>query len=970
MAPKTLKMCHVNVRSLLAATRLLDLEILCANNDIDILCLTETWLSSSNAKPGCSNLNLPGFQPPIRCDRVHKRGGGVAVYVRRGLTATPVSFPDILEAVCLKVLLPQRKFLHVVAIYRPPKGNVSPAEFVSYLESAVDSIKNSANSTICIVGDFNAKHSIWWDGQASNEPGELLFNYAMTNGFAQVIEGPTRDPNGPAAAQLDLMFINNVDLLRSFNVLSEVADHCPTVLTISVNRHRGKCRYRESFDFNNANLPDLAKFLQDVDWSPVLSSEQAEDALDSWYRIFFSAVHHFVPQRRTAVHPNNKPWYSSFLHRLRRHRDRLFNRSRGLPSDHQLNIAYRKVRNWYVAELRYAERTYYVNLGRHLSDRLSMRDSHRWWAAAKSACGLKANVGIPPLQENGRTHVSAHDKAATLNRLFADQCSAPTASTPLPDVSGAVVPAFEFDCISVSEVSAHLQHLNVWKATGLDRVCHRLLKACARGIATPLCHIVNLSLSSGSFPSAWKRAVIKPLFKNKNNRSDPKSYRPVALLSCLSKVVESFVRKQLLRHCFSHSLIPDEQFGFMPKRSVVWQLLAVLDDWDQALDRGDRVHACFLDVSKAFDRVDHGLLLLKLSSIGLKGTELAWFESYLRDRSICTEVDGSFSDFQPISSGVPQGSVLGPLLFIIYFNDLPSAASSSCSCALFADDTLLYDPRCKATASPSCCQLQKGLSQVETWACNWATTFNASKSAHILRSNCTRKRQDNHAGPLFMNDQPIPAMHCVKHLGLVVSAAPDWSEHVKSILQRVNYRVYTLKRLAHRCESRFFVKRMFESLVRPILEFASPVWDSCRRSDQVVLERVQLSVARAVLRQSRISFSNRKVLQDIGWPTLAWRRRRYKLLLLWRLLHGDGPPSLCKAVPPLVSSRASYSFRNRNTVSFPCCSTVRRLKSFLPSAILLWNSLPSSITEAISSPSFISKLDLHFSADKFSFGLP
>ena len=162
-----------------------------------------------------------------------------------------------------------------------------------------------------------------------------------------------------------------------------------------------------------------------------------------------------------------------------------------------------------------------------------------------------------------------------------------------------------------------------------------------------------------------------PVFKCKGSRSDPKCYRPITLLPCLSKVFESFVRDQLQSHCLLNGALPDEQFGFLPKRSTVWQLLSIVDDWENALDKGESVHSCFLDMAKAFKKVNHSLVLLKLCSVGVKSTELASFKSYLTGRSICTAVEGVHSAAKYISSGVLQGSVLGPLLFIIFYRDLP-----------------------------------------------------------------------------------------------------------------------------------------------------------------------------------------------------------------------------------------------------------------------------------------------------------
>ena len=887
---KRLNVCHVNVRSLLAPTRLLDLEILSATHDIDILCLSETWLSPSYAKNGSSLLDLPGFQPPVRCDRTQRRGGGVAIYVRRGLPITCMPINSQLEAVCLKIHINQRKFIYVVSLYRPPKGPLSSSDFVHCLQSSLDSLPKSSTTPICLVGDFNAKHSTWWDGQVTDEPGDLLFQFSMTNGFAQVVGEATRIPATSAPAQLDLMFINHVSLVESCTVLPQLSDHCPTLLHLRLaSRYERPYKYSR-FDFQRADLLGLNEYLRDSDWSSVTSSDSVESALSNWYDLFFSAVHEFVPSCTITVRPRNKPWFSSFLHHLRRLKERLYRRSKLLNKDHRLSVLFRKVRNWYVSELRFAENNYFLDLSRTLSRRELLQSPHHWWKTAKRACGLSTSDVIPTLFANGETSISATERANCLNSAFAAQCSAPAAQTPSVHPKQLSSQSFTFAEIPLLDVFKQLSSLNVWKSPGLDGICHRLLKSCAATVAAPLCFIFNLSLQQGRFPTSWKQAVVQPVHKQGKERSNPVSYRPIALLSSLAKVFERLVHAQLLTHCLTNNIIPDEQFGFLPKRSTSWQLLSIVDDWERALDERKTIHACFLDVAKAFDRVDHGLLLHKLASIGVTGNESLWFESYLLNRSICTAVDGVRSSFKPISSGVPQGSVLGPFLFIIYFRDLPSALSIKS--VLFADDTMMYDVSCTAVQSSSpCCSLQKNLSFVSTWANTWSTKFNAGKSSHLLVS----RKKNYHPDSLSLDASNIPMKSTVLHLGVTLSGNLSWSSHVLNKIKQVNYKLFLIKRLARRTGSSYMASRLYVGLVRPVIEYASVVWgSSCSKRDSDALERLQLSVARCVL-QAQIGFCNSRcmpkntLLATLNWPTLAWRRRRCQLLTLWLLLHGEGP---------------------------------------------------------------------------------
>ena len=292
---------------------------------------------------------------------------------------------------------------------------------------------------------------------------------------------------------------------------------------------------------------------------------------------------------------------------------------------------------------------------------------------------------------------------------------------------------------------------------------------------------------------------------------------------------------------------------FLPKRSTVWQLLSTIDDWEETLDNGDRVHACFLDMAKAFDKVNHDLLLRKLRSVGVYSLELKWFSSYLHGRSISTVVEGVKSSPSRISSGVPRGSVLGPLLFLVYYRDLPSVTSSST--AMFADDTQLYD-RCLNSPNQCNCRISEDLERNSNWANQWDTTFNASKSMHMFFN--LRQPKTGTSPILTLGAVEIPFTERTRHLGVVLTSSLKWTDHVQSLIRKQSFHVFVLKRLAQRRNSAAIVKRLFVGLVRPALEYASPVWDGCPKRDCVALERIQLAVARAVYAVHVVTCQTRK----------------------------------------------------------------------------------------------------------------
>lgn len=973
MAPsKLLRICHVNIRSISAPSRLLDLEILSASHHLDILCISETWLSSTKRS---SDILLPGFQPPFRRDRPTSTGGGVAAYIKEGLSVTPILLPphlnNSIECLCLKVHLTRRTKVNVVVTYRPP-GSKADSYFMQ-LDAITDFIQKNNHTALCIVGDFNAKVSKWLSSQATDSAGKLAQFLAASHNLTQVVTEPTYGLTSTSPSLLDLIFINKPHLVRSCTVLPPIADHCPTVVHLQLlGAAKLKPSRRSTWDFEHADLCGLRSQLSSMDWSPLSASGDVNSAVALWSSTLLSCAQKFIPMKHQCVRPRSKPWYSPYLHKLAKLRDRLFKRCKGLSPTSPLYIAYKNVRNWYVSELRKAEHRFYRSLFYKHSNCPSSSSSHRWWSSLKSAVHWSTRESIPSLSMGGSLFLSPREKAEVFNTVFSKQCSATRVSAN-PDLPSSA-DKFTFSPLSVDDVHSALSSLKIWKAPGLDGVSNRLLRECAQEISSPLCTIFNLSLSSGVFPSQWKAAKIIPIFKNKGERSLPSNYRPVALLSSVSKVFEGLIKKQLVEFCLSSNVIPDCQFGFLQGRSTTWQLLSVLNDWHNALDTGHTIHALFLDVSKAFDRVDHALLIARCRSIGICNASLQWIESYLSGRSIVSCVDGELSQQLPVSSGVPQGSVLGPLFFLVFFSTLPAAIKESTAVS-FADDTLIYNVNCQKTCNLDqvCCPLQSDVNELSFWADRWNTKFNPTKSAQMLIS---RSSGTVHQMPCAINGERVPQSDHVQHLGVSLSSSLSWSDHVHNVIRKAGWKVALLKRLAFRCRIPIPVfSLLFKTLVRPCLEYASCSWDNCTKSDIYSLERLQLSLAKAILSAHLGSFcvsqfSKSQLLSFLGWPTLSWRRRRQKLLLFWQLKNGLGPPSLTASLPSAISTRCSYSLRSAHSSQVPRCSSSAHLSSFIPSACILWNSLSPEITSATSASSFSRHLDNFYLSDTFSFGLP
>ena len=321
---------------------------------------------------------------------------------------------------------------------------------------------------------LNAKHSTSWDCQTTDNAGVLLANMACQHSLSQLVEGPTRAAGTPQATQLDLVFTDRADLVESCTVLSPVADHCPTVMKLKLSAKEDSCSSAQKHQFRNytnVNMAQLNDILQDANWFQVYSASNTENALSAFYDVLFSMLDKHAPLVTTPFsRSSNKPWYSAYLCRLRRLRDRLFRKSKSVPVSHKITLAYKRVRNLYVCELRSADRDYFRRISFNLSLDQLRDQPHKWWSVAKKVCGLKHNEAIPSLiSADQRISTSPVEKAECLNSSFSEQCNAPSPAE-LPNCTPQLECRFSFKMIEPLDVLKKLVSLNSWKAPGIDNL--------------------------------------------------------------------------------------------------------------------------------------------------------------------------------------------------------------------------------------------------------------------------------------------------------------------------------------------------------------------------------------------------------------------------------------------------------------------------------------------------------------------
>ena len=420
-------------------------------------------------------------------------------------------------------------------------------------------------------------------------------------------------------------------------------------------------------------------------------------------------------------------------------------------------------------------------------------------------------------------------------------------------------------------VPAVLGRLKPNKSPGGDGLHPRVLVELKNEMATPLKMIFTRSLQEGQLPPSWKEANVTPIYK-KGKRHIPGNYRPVSLTPMAGKCMERLIRDAIMTHMTENDLLSPKQHGFIKGRSCVTQLLAVLDSWTLALDEGGHIDTIYLDFAKAFDdTVPHQRMLTKLRGYGIKGRILTWIKAFLTNRRQRVVINGSRSSWADVTSGIPQGSVLGPVLFICYINDMPSSVQSSIY--LFADDAKL----CRNIASdddpPA---LQHDLQQLEKWSEEWQLHFNPSK-CKVMHLGHQHPNRD-----YTMGATTLATTTSEKDLGVYVDTELTFEKHIETVVNQANRMLGLIRRSYTYLDSQSLLK-LYTSLVRATLEYANAAWTPILRRDQILLENVQRRATKLIPELRDRDYEDR--LRALKLPSLYYRRARGDMIEAYKFTH-------------------------------------------------------------------------------------
>ena len=482
-----------------------------------------------------------------------------------------------------------------------------------------------------------------------------------------------------------------------------------------------------------------------------------------------------------------------------------------------------------------------------------------------------------------------------------------------------------------------LNNLKVAKSPGPDNLHPRILYELRHQLILPLKILFNTSYNLNQLPSDWKTGYVTAIFK-KGNRCDPSNYRPISLTSIICKIMESIIRDHIMKFFFDNNYFSKNQYGFIKGRSTVLQLLCIMDEWTTILDSGAQVDAIYTDFAKAFDTVPHQRLLSKLKSYNINDKLLAWIQNFLCDRkqSIC--VNGEFSTWSKVTRGIPQGSILGPLLFLIYINDMPDLCNQQDACTrtyLYADDAKIYRVINQISDQAD---LQAVVNTVKNWSDEWLLRLNIDKcktvSYYVKNPICTQYHITHEN-----NTHILDKLDSVNDLGVIFDSNLSFRDHISHKINKAYSILGIIKRNFIYMDHTSFLL-LYKSMVRPHLEYANSVWCPYQKRDITEIEKVQKRATKLVISLKNLSYIDR--LSRLKLPTLKYRRLRGDMIEVFKITHDLYDPDVSLNLAyhsgtitrgnkyKLINHRFHYDLR----------------KYYFSARIVnIWNSLPNRVVD-------------------------
>ena len=773
-----LRILSLNARSLNKC--FLDLQLFLDSSKItfNVIAITETWLDENN-----ENLFPMTNYSLFKANRNSKRGGGIAIYIEtKTLTFERYDLAyqsDIAEILAIEIVTKTTKNIVLFNIYRPPSSN--PYTFLDTLENILQKV-TSENKIIYCLGDFNIN---------INDDSIIATNFLtlMSSFFLYPTNSAPTRTTSTTSTNIDLIFTNNFTCFNGGVIETDFSDHHSVFLMQNFSLKNSKQSNNQYIKFQNIsakNLKIFKQYLHNYDWSLVFNLKECDAAFQHFINqiseVFIKCCP-FTYKKQKHFKPSN-PWFTTSLKKLISKKNILFNIYKKSHNIIDLNN-YKMFRNRLNKIILSAKRKYYQSLFQNTKN-----DAKETWKHVNNI--ISSKIKLPKttiLQVNDKVIDDPFEISKIFNDHFINSFSSFGLSNTnvLKYVPIKPLENFSSHLTTPQEIISIAKKLSNSASKDFHNFSNVIVKYIIDPIAVVLTYIMNLSLEQGTFPSVFKITKVYPIHKSESTL-DPKNYRPISIISVFSKILEKIMYIRINAFLNSNNILNNQQFGFRKGYSTEAALLQIFNDIYNNYNNNCYSMAVFIDYTKAFDNINHQILLKKLQIYGISGVEHRWFSSYLSNRQQYVSIDSTYSSPKFICGGVPQGSILGPLLFNIYINDIVHSSPST-KFVMYADDATIYQH--SHDIPLLFINMNQALNEIHDWSLSNGLTIILKKTKFMIFNQKTNTNNSF----LKINNFELEMVNVFKLLGILVDNRLNFNNHIDHLTKKISRNLGVINRI-------------------------------------------------------------------------------------------------------------------------------------------------------------------------------
>ena len=864
------KLCHslslefCNARSV--CNKITDTQDhLTSNDDIDLFFVTESWLNDKISDA----MLCPKKYSLLRSDRVSSKGGGVFLMYKSFLQIVNIELPKSFtvltplnfEFVCVDLFLQNFKY-RFCCFYIPPASSCR-LESIKIICKLV-TLFSSISYPFFLLGDFNLPYIDWnvsACSSSSNSPDAYFLKFCLKNCLYQHV----REPTHIKGKILDL-FLCNLEArnhLSSINICPPLStsDHFIVSCKIDVETKTDP-EVTFYFDYKNGNYSAIQNELSMINWSTMIAaSSSLQNFYNSFLSILHAQIHKYVPKKQLRLKRKAKPIFIK----------RLLNKKLFAYKKFKLDKSTKHIFKKSCLDYKNAVNKWNDDIENKICQNPSDKKFYNFINNK-----LKTKPIIPPLlDENDIIQTKNSEKANLLNKVFQRSFTIDNGILcPISPKSTPLMPSFEIRNCDIVEA---VKNMNDKASNTPEEIPVYFIKRIINAIVIPLAVIFNFSLINNVIPTQWKQALITPIHK-KGNRNLASNYRPISLTSAFCRIFEAILHKHILLHLISQNLLSPSQYGFLPGKSTCSQLLDSIYSWSQSFFTNEKTSVVYTDIRKAFDSVSHSKLIKVLISYGINPQVNSWIQNFLCDRFQMVKVENEMSQPLKVYSGVPQGSIIGPLLFLIFIDGINSAKKpmgEKGDLKLFADDAKVY--------STDPILLQSSLDCLVSWLNSYQLRL-APEKCHVL--DIVKPHFKTPDDNFYINKQLLTHKSFIRDLGVIVSEDFTWSNHINHIYQSAATRSFQILK-ATSTKNIWTLIKIYKTYIRPKVEYNSQVWSPHLLKNKKKIEKIQKHFTKRACYRCGIPFSSYKDrLFKLNLMSLEHRRMYHDLVLFYKIKNG------------------------------------------------------------------------------------